>query len=259
MNINMNEITGYNTRPNLSMLFQSLPGNSGASNLNFLADYASIKNGSYRKLMNAYYGQGNSRVSNMVDNTSLSTSRDTSRRLQEINTSAEALKKSADALLTAGEKSLFNTSEVTSTNDKGVSTTSTVFDVDAIHKAVTSFVNDYNNLLTKAGESNASSITSKINSLTGMTSSNRNLLERVGITVASDGQLSINDDTFKEADMTSVRSLFNGTGSYGFRVSAQASWIDFAVTNEANRSNTYNARGNFTNNFNTGNIFGSYF
>ena len=40
-----------------SYLFQSL-SSGGMGNLNFLSDYSSIKNGSYGKLMKAYYGTG---------------------------------------------------------------------------------------------------------------------------------------------------------------------------------------------------------
>lgn len=40
-----------------SYLFQSLSSSSGGmGNLNFLSDYASIKNGSYGKLLKTYYG-----------------------------------------------------------------------------------------------------------------------------------------------------------------------------------------------------------
>ena len=44
-----------------SYLFQSLSsGSGGMGNLNFLSDYASIKNGSYAKLMKTYYGTAQS-------------------------------------------------------------------------------------------------------------------------------------------------------------------------------------------------------
>lgn len=39
-----------------SSLFQSLSSNGGMGNMSFLSDYASIKNGSYGKLMKSYYG-----------------------------------------------------------------------------------------------------------------------------------------------------------------------------------------------------------
>ena len=50
-----------NTGSDYSYLFQGLSSSGGGlGNLNFLSDYASIKNGSYSKLMKAYYGMGQS-------------------------------------------------------------------------------------------------------------------------------------------------------------------------------------------------------
>ncbi len=51
MSINVNAKNDY------SFLFSGMSGSSGA-NLNFLSDYASIKNGSYGKLLKSYYGAG---------------------------------------------------------------------------------------------------------------------------------------------------------------------------------------------------------
>ena len=42
------------TNQDYSYLFQGLAG--GGTNLNYLSDYASIKNGSYGKLLKSYYG-----------------------------------------------------------------------------------------------------------------------------------------------------------------------------------------------------------
>ena len=39
-----------------SQLFQGLSSGSGSGSTNFLADYASLKSGSYGRLMKAYYG-----------------------------------------------------------------------------------------------------------------------------------------------------------------------------------------------------------
>ena len=55
-----------------------------------LSDYAAIKNGSYRKLMKAYYAK--------QDAEKLSGKGDTSQKLTLMKTSADSLKKSADAL-----------------------------------------------------------------------------------------------------------------------------------------------------------------
>lgn len=44
---------------NYSQMFQGLSSSGSGSN-NFLADYASLKSGSYGRLMKAYYGSGSS-------------------------------------------------------------------------------------------------------------------------------------------------------------------------------------------------------
>ena len=260
--IDTTSLTGYNTRNDYSMLLNSLPsrsGVSGAANLNFLSDYASIKNGSYGKLMRAYYGPDRERLGDLANNSSISGARDSAKTLKEIESSSDALKTSADKLLATGANSLFNEKDITTKDENGVSTTTRGLDVDAIYKAVSTFVNDYNNVLEKGATANTASITGKVASLQGMGNANKNTLERVGISVAADGQLSMDEEKFKGADMTTVKSLFNSHGSFAFRVSAQASWVSFAAGNEATKSNTYNAQGALTNNLNTGNIFGSYF
>lgn len=54
MSINIQAKTNY------SFLFSGLSSTaSNAASSNWLADYASIKNGSYAKLMKAYYGKEN--------------------------------------------------------------------------------------------------------------------------------------------------------------------------------------------------------
>ncbi|MDR2889871.1 MAG: hypothetical protein LBV33_08565, partial [Lachnospiraceae bacterium] len=222
-----------------------------------LADYASIKNGSYGKLMSAYYG-GSSVANDLVSDSSISTASDTNKELSEIQSSADDLKESADKLVETGSKSLFIEEDITTKDENGVSTTTTDYDRDAIYKAVESFVDDYNSLLQKGLESNTTTISGKADSLKGMTTANEKLLSSVGISVGESGRLSIDEKEFKAADMTTVKSLFNGTGSYGYKVSAQASWMDFAASSEAAKSNTYNANGAFSNNYSAGNVFGSY-
>lgn len=52
----------FSFQSDYSYLFSSMgtSGSSGLGNLNFLSDYMSIKNGSYGKLLKAYYGQASS-------------------------------------------------------------------------------------------------------------------------------------------------------------------------------------------------------
>ena len=73
-----------------SALFGGTSDSSSVGNTNMLSDYAAIKNGSYGKLMKAYYAK--------QDAEKLSGKGDTSQKLTLMKTSADSLKKSADAL-----------------------------------------------------------------------------------------------------------------------------------------------------------------
>lgn len=242
-------------------LLQSMTTSSGNSlgNLSFLSDYASIKNGSYGKLMKAYYAKdSSSEVSSLAESKykkTTSTAKDSAKTLAAIETAADGLKESADALITTGSKSVFKKVDVESTDEYGFTSTTKEYDTDAIYKSVSGFVEDYNNLLKQTGSSETNSIQNRVKMLNGITSANKNLLSKVGITINSDNTLSLDEKAFKEADMTTVKSLFNGNSSYGYRVSAQASLIDYAAEQEASRANTYTVSGSYGNIYSSGSIF----
>ena len=249
-----------NARQNYSYLFQSMTTSRGNSlgNLNFLSDYASIKNGSYGKLMKAYYAKDAAdKVASTGKDTetkknSISTAADSAKTLSEIEKAADAMKESADSLLVKGSKSVFRKK-----NEKA--TVSEEYDTDAIYKAVSGFVTDYNDLLSKTSAASSKNLQSKADTLAAVTSANAKLLSRVGITLNSDSSLSLDEEAFKKSDMGTVKNLFGTTGAYGYKVSAQASMIDYTAAKESTRSNTYTANGTYSNVYSAGNILNSFF
>ncbi len=246
-------------KQNYSYLFQSLPGSSGNANLNFLSDYISIKNGSYGKLMKAYYAKDDAsdEVKSVAKEkkSSISTAKDDTKTLASIQSAADGLKESADKLISKGTDSVFKKVDVETKDDFGFYTTSKDYDKDEIYKSVSSFVDEYNSLLKEAGKSDTNSVINRTKSLTGITKANEKLLAEVGITIGEDNKLSIDEKAFKEADMNTAKSLFNGNSSYAYRVSAQASLIDFAASTESSKANTYNVTGNFNQSYSSGSIF----
>lgn len=242
MSINIQAKTNY------SFLFGSLGSSNGKGslgNLNFLSDYASIKNGSYGKLMKAYYAKDISgkEVSSVTDKKkTASTSVDSTEALANVQKATDSLKDSADALLNTDKNSVFG--------DKLT---------DDTYKAVSKFVKDYNASLSATDKVNSTSILNRTLNMTSITADNEDALAKAGITVNKDNSLSIDKDTFMKADAGSVKSLFNGIGSYAYRVSAQSSFINFAADNEAAKANTYNVTGKYNNPYSTGNIFNSFF
>lgn len=227
-------------------LFGGISGNNSMQN--FLTDYAAIKNGSYYKLMKAYYG-GNEKISPLVNNDEKSTKateREESKKLTRIQSSSDELKEIADTLMSNGSKSVFNLVE--KTDEEGNKYKG--YDTDAIFKQVSKFVESYNGLIDSADDTTSESIEKAVKNLMTTTMSNHKFLSKIGITLGKDSRLSISEDAFKKADMGEVKSLFQGTNSYAYQVSARASMVDYAATREAAKANTYNRNGSYNKNYN---------
>lgn len=79
----------YNTNQDYSFLFGAAQSASTSGSFS-LSDYASIKNGSYGKLLKAYYAN--------QDAEKVSSDKDSVQKSTLMRTGADALKKSADAL-----------------------------------------------------------------------------------------------------------------------------------------------------------------
>lgn len=222
-----------------SFLFSSLGSSSSSSNVassNFLSQYASIKNGSYAKLMKAYYaetGSSKESVNSLVNKTESS---DDAKTIAKVQTTADALKESADALLESKAET-----------------------TEEMYSAVSDFVKDYNSVIDAVNQTENSTIVNRTTNLANSTMINYKSLNAVGITINEDSTLSIDKDTFLKADVSKVKSLFSETGSYGYRVSAQSSLINFAADHEANKNTTYTLAGNYTSTFLSGNLFSTYF
>lgn len=223
-------------------------GASGSSGINFLTDYAAIKNGSYYKLMKAYYG-GNDKVGALVKDSAketTATSKEESKKLTRIEESASGLKGAADKLNASGSKSVFNLVEKTGEDGKSYRG----YDTDAIYKEVSNFVKSYNDLIDSADDTTSESVEKAVVNLMNTSMKNSKLLSQIGITINKDSRLSISEADFKKADMTTVKSLFQGPGSYGYQTSVRASMVDYAAEREASKANTYNKSGKYSSNYN---------
>lgn len=247
----------------VNTLFSGLGGStskSGSVNASagnsILADYASIRSGSYHKLLKAYYNKDKEAVTDAVKNstTSTATSKDSAKQLARMESAGEALKESTDALITQGTKNVFR--QETIKNQDG--TTTTKYKTDEIYKRVSAFVEDYNTLIKETEESNTARIARTSAQMITLTNAYEKQLDKIGITVNSDDTLSIDKDTFMGADMGSVKSLFNGTGSYAYNVGVKASMIDYYAQNEASKANTYSNSGYYNYNYIYGSNYSNY-
>lgn len=253
---------GLSDVSSVNTLFSSLGGSSSrtgssvSTGSNILAEYASIRSGSYHKLLKAYYSkEDSSELSKAVKSTtSTSTAKDSAKTLTRIESAAESLKESTDALITRGTKNVFKQVDVKAEDG----TVSKGYQTEAIYKAVNAFVEDYNSVIEETEESNTSSVARAATQMIKLTDANEKLLEDVGITINKDDTLSIDKDTFLKADMNKVKNLFNGTGTYGYNVGVKASMIDYYAQREASKANTYSNSGAYNYNYNYGSNYSNY-
>ena len=200
-----------------SYLFQSLSSSGSMGNLNFLSDYASIKNGSYGKLMKAYYSPGQSS----------STSSDGTRRSSyNILEKLEAEKRNpkvskdvqeANSKLKSGLSTLKN-SISTLQNDATYSDTENgKTAADKVVSAVKSFVSNYNDVVTASKGSTLTSQTAYVANMMSTTAASADQLAEIGIKVNAKGTLEINEAKLKAADISKVQELFSSEEvmSYG--------------------------------------------
>ena len=177
----------YNSNVDYSALFGGTSDSSSVGNTNMLSDYAAIKNGSYGKLMKAYYAK--------QDAEKLSGKGDTSQKLTLMKTSADSLKKSADAL---NDASLWEKKKIKKKDEKtGEETEVEDYDWDAITKKVKSFIDDYNDVVKEAGESNTKDVLRNASWMTGMTDKTSHLLSKIGITIGNGNKLELDEDELK--------------------------------------------------------------
>lgn len=245
----------------VSTLFSSLGSSkstgSGLFGIN-LSEYASIRSGSYGKLMRSYFSMDSTKGTSKSDDstkntiedlaTTTSTSKDSTKTLAAIESDAKELTDSAKALYTRGNNKVF-------TKDSGGS-----YDTDKIYKAVKRFADDYNSMLDTAGKSSTNRISRSVSSMKNETSYNEKPLKEIGITVdEKTGRLSVDETTFKSADTEKIKNLFNGTGSYAYSVATKAAMTESYAKSEAAKSNTYTKNGTYNYNYNSGNIFTDMF
>ena len=223
-----------------SSFFTNLYGSSNSSNstLNFLGDYASIKNGSYKKLLKAYYKIGSSNnQSSSSDKTS--DSKDATKKMQATKLATSELTKSAKALM---DDSLFAKSKAVKNEQTGEVTYD--YDRTKIEAAVKDFVSNYNAVIEDAGNADSNSILTKGVILTGATKANTNMLAKAGITIGKDNKLVLDEEKLKTADVTDIKTLFHDKYSYGSTVERNSSAMYYSASSSINSyARKYGSRG----------------
>ena len=251
MSINIHQKT------DVSYLFSGLgSGAAGVAGSNWLSDYASIKNGSYSKLMKAYFKANSSDKTKDAQTTSRTNVKSTeAQKYTGVQKAADSLKSSAEALM---DKKLFAEKDIKTKDENGVETVTKGYDTDAVYTAVSNFVKDYNSVVKATGDLTDKTLGHRMTYLNQLTMNKSKALSEMGVSIQTDGSLKLDKDVFMKADMSKVKALFSNDGAYGYRISAQSSLIKNAAGSAANRGG-YTSRGSYNSNFSSGNLFSSYF
>lgn len=212
-------------------------GISNAGNSSYtLSDYASIKNGSYKKLMKAYYAQEKEE--------SEAAGGDSHAKLLSVKSTADSLKEAADALQSNKlwqKKEIVNKDEETGEESKTFD-----YDWDAITKAVKSFVDAYNNTLERAGSSDTKDVLMVGSWMAKMTSKNANVLARAGIEIGNDNKITLNEEKLKNNAGT-AQFIFKGYNSFADKISYKASQMSQGAARSAEKMGAaYNKKGEYT-------------
>ena len=198
-------LNGFNS--GLQDTYSALLGGTGSSTSGtstLLTDYASIKNGSYGKMMKAYYAK----TSEEEGTASKSSSKD----------------KETDGATASAARKMYETASGMNSLDYSEE------NLDGLYDSVSAFVKDYNTMIKNASNSKIDSVKAQADAINDMTYSNYKLLARVGITMNSDRTLSIDEDTFKKVNsktgatnVPTLKTLFQGYGSYADKITDKMS------------------------------------
>ena len=242
---------GINVNMDYSTLFGSLNGSSSTNYLSGLtslvSDMNSIKNGSYGKLVGAYYQKlaKEGKSVNPHDDTSDTKTSErlkNSRLYNTVRSDANSLSQKAESFVSSGSGSIFSGS--TEVDDK-------------VTSAVSDLVKGYNSLMKDGADASDSTTSDRLGALDKISESYSQKLSSIGITYDDEkGTLSLNKDALKEAGIDKVRSVLGGRTGYAYQVSSAASRVETAAKSAA--SSGYNASATSTANSGYSSILDSY-
>lgn len=215
----------------VTSLFGGISANNSTTNTFSLGDYASIRNGSYGKLVKAYYNK-------QAEEKKTAETEAGNKKLVTIKSEADDLKKTMAELM---DKKLYEK------NDKGE------YDWDKITAAVQKFVDNYNDVVDKVGSSDDKTVLRNGVWMTGGTRENADLLADLGITVGGDNKLTFKADTLKEAHMSTIKHMFTGANSFASQIMNRASKISGVVEQTAGKTGSaYTSSGDYEKLFSKG-------
>ena len=167
-------------------------------------------------------------------------------QMQELKTGAKSLSDAASALQ---KDSLYKVE----TAEDGTS----AVDRSKITSALKSFVGAYNTYIEQTGQSSKSTVQKQNLSALKATAANSKLLAEVGISYDKKGNLTLDETKAQKASLSTIKSLFQGGGSYGDTIGDKAT-ATYRLANSASYKTSggtrYSSQGTYSTLGNTSNL-----
>jgi Flagellar hook-associated protein 2 C-terminus. len=220
--------------------FQGLSSSSGSGNMNYLSDYASIKSGSYGRLMKAYYGRGQN-SSTTASGSSSSTSNVLERILEERrNPKVSEEVKEANANLVTGISTLKSSVSTLQNSNTFTDTENGQSATAKVSSAMKNFVSQYNDVVNASKQSTLTNKTAYVANMMKATAANADKLSEIGVTINDNGTLQFNESKLQSVELSKVQELFSPDDnmSYGSTVLSRLQFAGIAGGVSEDKNNT---------------------
>ena len=249
---------GINVNMDYSTLFSSMSGSSSSTNFmsglsSMLSDYSSIQNGSYGKLVSAYYKKIDSEKADSADKTEKESTRQTTetekskaaekKQYSAISSNAKNVASKLDTLSKTGDNSVFEKTWQTVKDEDGTESKVYDYDMSKISSAVSNFVSSYNKLIDSTGDISDVTTDTRASYLGKITNSYKSELSSIGISIKDDGKLSLDKDKLKAAGAEATQNIFTQKAGFGYKVSQAATSLETSASRAASSSSTYSKAG----------------
>ncbi len=195
-----------------------------------LGDWGMMRSGVYTRMLRSYYDKYGVDTSNASNKTDKKDKTETNAYETDISTKLESLQGSTTNTILSDVKSAAGALD---TSAKAVAD----LDYDKssredMYASVKKMADSYNAVIKSVDKSDVVSVTQSTSWMKADTKALQSELKEIGITVGADGQISVNEETFKKAELDSIKELMEGSTGYASKIAQKASGIQTLATNQ---------------------------
>ena len=199
--------------------------NSSTNLYSLFSERASIKNGTYKRLLKSYFSSVD-----QGDGTTSSKQRRSSNNIidkllkEKMYPTVSKDTEKANTSLTSGLGNLQSSVAALQKDSTYEDTENGKTAAEKVVDAVKSYVTNYNDVVTASKSSTLTSKTAYVANMMSYTSKNADQLAEIGVTLKQDGTLQLDETKLKNTDTAKVQKLFSADNiqSYGSLISSRA-------------------------------------